>query len=152
MSYTWSDGSRNYNDINAVLITPSYTSFTNWDMNSVGVYSLPGLLYTDFDIEMALNSTKVASVDTENSVQYLDLKIDNQTIQLNGNGELSANLDEIGSDIVDINSALGGFAFKSMTQAEYEALATKDAATLYVTTGTTPGLYFGSVVIVQGAA
>ena len=152
LSYTWSDGSRNYNDINAVLITPSYTSFTNWDMNSVGVYSLPGLLYTDFDIEMALNSTKVASVDTENSVQYLDLKIDNQTIQLNGNGELSANLDEIGSDIVDINSALGGFAFKSMTQAEYEALATKDAATLYVTTGTTPGLYFGSVVIVQGAA
>ena len=110
------------------------------------------MINTDFDIEMALNSTKVASVDTENSVQYLDLKIDNQTIQLNGNGELSANLDEIGSDIVDINSALGGFAFKSMTQAEYEALATKDAATLYVTTGTTPGLYFGSVVIVQGAA
>lgn len=151
LNYTWSDSSRNYNDINAVLIAPSYNTFTNWDMSSVGVYSPAGLLYTDFDIDMALNSTKVAGIDTENSVQYLDLKIDNQTIQVNSNGELCANLDEIGGDITDINSALGGFAFKSMTQAEYEALATKDAATLYVTTGTTPGLYFGSAVIVQGA-
>lgn len=146
------DEYHNLLDINAVLIVPNYTSFSNWQMDKVGVYSISGSYGVDFGEDAFTPENKVAGIDTENSVQYLDVKIDNQTIQVNANGELSANLDEIGSDIVDINSALGGFAFKSMTQSEYAALATKDPTTLYVTTGSTPGLYFGSVVIVQGAA
>lgn len=149
---TNSDGLHGLNRINAVLLVQTLNDFTDWDLSKVGVYSISGVLGVDFGYEQVFSYEKTRAIDTTNTIQYLDVKIDNQTIQINANGELSANLDEIGSDIVDINSALGGFAFKSMTQTEYAALATKDPTTLYVTTGSTPGLYFGSVVIVQGAA
>ena len=70
------------------------------------------------------------------------LKYDNQTLQVNSKGELVANLDELGNEVNAISSRVttletntGGFKFVKLTQAEYDALETKDENTMYVING-----------------
>ena len=78
----------------------------------------------------------------------VSLKYDNQTIQVNANGELVANLDELGNEVNTIASqvtanttALGGNKIVSLTQAEYDGLATKDPNTVYIITDGPDGAY-----------
>lgn len=78
----------------------------------------------------------------------ISLKYDNQTIQVNANGELVANLDELGNEVNAIASqvstnttALGGNKIVSLTQAEYDGLATKDPNTVYIITDGPDGTY-----------
>lgn len=75
--------------------------------------------------------------------KYTDrIKIDNQTIQVNSDGELVVNLDELGNEVNAISGRVttletntGGFKFVKLTQAEYDALETKDENTMYVING-----------------
>lgn len=61
--------------------------------------------------------------------------------------------DELADDVVGINSALGSLNFKKYTQAEYEALTTPDANTIYYVTDTDNEnftIYLGSLELSGG--
>lgn len=66
---------------------------------------------------------------------------------------LVTELDELATDVVDINSALGGLSFKKYTEEEYASIATPDVNTLYMVTnpdGNTFKLYLGSIELEGG--
>lgn len=73
-------------------------------------------------------------------LKYVEECIDGTTAEklqtVIGTGEIPKSL---GTDIISalntVNTSLGGLSFVTMTQAQYNALATKDAKTLYVIVG-----------------
>ena len=74
--------------------------------------------------------------------ESLKLHIDNQTIQVNANGELVANLDELGNEVntlsgrvATVETNMGGVKIQKITQAEYDVLDPKDANTMYLIVG-----------------
>ena len=72
----------------------------------------------------------------------LSLKMDNQTITTNANGELTVNMDELGNEVnaisgrvTTLETNMGGLKLQKKTQAEYEALVaagTVDENTMYL--------------------
>lgn len=75
--------------------------------------------------------------------KYTDrIKIDNQTIQVNSDGELVVNLDELGNEVnaisgrvTTLETNMGGLKLQKITQADYDALTaagTVDENTMYL--------------------
>lgn len=75
--------------------------------------------------------------------KYTDrIKIDNQTIQMNSDGELAVNLDELGNEVnaisgrvTTLETNMGGLKLQKITQTDYDALTaagTVDENTMYL--------------------
>lgn len=83
-----------------------------------------------------------ATVFSYSDIKVLKLKLDGQTITTNADGELTANMDELGNEVnaisgrvTTLETNMGGLKLQKITQADYDALTaagTVDENTMYL--------------------
>lgn len=90
------------------------------------------------DVVDALNSaigTKANEAEFESHKNATDSLLGTQDISAIGDGTVTGGISALNTGVERINTALAGISLRVLTQAQYNALGSKDAQTLYVIVG-----------------
>lgn len=154
------NGNNTFRGLNSFTNSTTFSSTTRLDNANFLVDSgnITFIAYNDNELPINYNGS-LLSIGNINTPNANGLMVYGPVYAAPSQGEgtarvaLVTELDELADDVVGINSALGSLNFKKYTQAEYEALTTPDANTVYYVTDTDNEnftIYLGSLELSGG--